>query len=70
MKDIVVFSKQNCPACEDLKKALNESEIPYTEVKVDFDNMARDELIESGFRSVPQMKCDGVWVKDFMEVFE
>lgn len=70
MKDIVVFSKAKCPKCDELKAALDSSEIAYTTVMVDFDNMARDELIEAGFRSVPQVKIDGEWVKDMMEVFE
>lgn len=70
INDVVVYSKNNCPKCNDLKKALDESCINYTEVKVDYDNSARDEVIEAGFRSMPVVKKNGEWVRDLMEIFE
>lgn len=70
MRDIVVYSKSLCPACDDLKKALTDEELEFDVIDVIRDEAARDEVIDAGFRSLPVVKYKGEFVKDVMEVFE
>lgn len=56
---LVVFSKSNCPACEELKAKLKEQETEYVEVKIDTKPEARDFIISKGFRSMPVVFKDG-----------
>lgn len=68
MIDLVVYGKPNCPACVDLKRALDVNEKEYNYVDVVQDTAAYQELVEAGFRSVPQVKFQGSWVADIGEV--
>lgn len=65
---LVVYGKLNCPQCNDLKTALIMNEKEYEYIDIGLDLQARDEIITSGFRSLPQIKKNGEWVTDFMEV--
>ena len=63
-----IYSKPNCPACVDLKHALDLNEVPYQVVDITVDDTAMQELIDGGFRSVPQAMLNGEWVRDLMEL--
>jgi len=69
MSDLVVYGKPNCPACVDLKRALDVNEKEYEYVDIVVDTEAYRELMEAGFRSVPQVKFQGNWVADIGEIF-
>lgn len=52
-KEIKVYSKNNCPQCMFTKMMLNNEGHEYTEVNIDEDKEARDELVSKGYRSAP-----------------
>lgn len=65
---LVVFSKNNCPACDTLKNKLAEQNKPYFEYKVDEDDSVRDFVISKGFRSMPVVFLNGEAVSVFKVV--
>jgi len=50
-----VYSKNNCPFCEQAKGLLTKKGIPFDVVKIDEDNDAREWLLEQNHRTVPQL---------------
>lgn len=56
---LIVYSKANCPQCDNAKGLLKLKEIQFNEIKVDQDKVAREWLMEQGHRSVPQLYLDG-----------
>lgn len=56
---LIVYSKANCPQCDNAKGLLKLKEIQFNEIKVDQDKDAREWLMEQGHRSVPQLYLDG-----------
>jgi len=57
---IKVYSKKNCPACDTAKKFLVAKGIDFSEVRIDENDIAREFLISSGHRTVPQIYKDGI----------
>lgn len=58
-----VYSKEQCPYCDMTKQLLEQYKIPYTVIKVDNDDTAREFLVWQGLRSVPQIFHDGELIK-------
>lgn len=56
---ITVYSKNNCPYCEQAKNLLTLKGVEYTVVKIDEDPTAREFVISEGHRTVPQIYRDG-----------
>lgn len=51
---VIVYSKNNCPACNIVKHWLKMKEVEYEERNVDADQKHRDHLVnELGYSSVP-----------------
>lgn len=50
-----VYSKNNCPQCEQTKHLLTTKGITYKEIKIDEDQDAREWLIAQGHRTAPQL---------------
>lgn len=50
-----VYSKPNCPKCVELKNHLNKNNHVYETVDISVDTEARSFLVDSGFRTVPQV---------------
>lgn len=65
---IEIYGKPNCPACVDLKQALVSLGKPFEYVDISIDENARQELIDKGFRNVPQVKQEGKWLNNVQEV--
>jgi len=59
-KMLTVYSKNNCPFCEQAKGLLTKKGIPFNVVKIDEDNAAREWLLEQNHRTVPQLYLDGL----------
>ena len=57
---ITIYSKKNCPNCVKAKEYLKNINIEFNEVDVETNAEARNQLIEEGHRSVPQIYCDGL----------
>jgi len=57
---ITIYSTPTCTYCDKAKDFLKENNIEFTEVDVQNDLVAREEMIEkSGVRAVPVIDVDG-----------
>lgn len=56
---ITIYTKANCPKCVKVKTALSLKSVPYQEVRIDLDNVAREMLIQDGHKSVPVLYKEG-----------
>jgi len=56
---ITVYSKNNCPFCDQAKNLLKLKGIDYSEIKIDEDQTAREFVLSKGHRTVPQIYQDG-----------
>lgn len=52
---LTVYSKNHCPFCDQAKALLNKKNIPFSEVRIDENTDARQFIVESGHRTVPQI---------------
>lgn len=65
---LVVFSKDNCAGCVQLKRKLESQDKPYFEYKIDENQEAANFVISKGFRSMPVVFLDGEAVSVFKVV--
>lgn len=56
---ITVYSKNNCPFCEQAKSLLTLKGVEYTVIKIDEVPEAREFVMAEGHRTVPQIYKDG-----------
>ena len=56
---ITVYSKNNCPFCDQAKNLMKLKGIDYSEIKIDEDQAAREFVLSKGHRTVPQIYRDG-----------
>lgn len=56
---LTVYSKANCPFCDQAKGLLTLKDIAYEEVRVDLVPEAREFIMAAGHRTVPQIYKDG-----------
>ena len=54
-----VYTKKNCPFCDQAKALLKRKNINFEEIQVDIDTNARKFIVEEGHRTVPQIYKDG-----------
>ena len=52
---LTIYTKDDCPFCDQAKALLESRGIEYTTVNVGVLTEARDYLVEQGLRSVPQV---------------
>ena len=52
---LTVYSKNNCPYCEQAKSLLTRKNIEFKVVNIDIDPDAREWLIGQGHRTAPQL---------------
>jgi len=52
---LTVYTKDDCPYCDQAKALLESRGIEYTTVNVEIRTEAREYLVEQGLRSVPQI---------------
>lgn len=52
---ITIYSKYNCPYCNQAKQYLENMNINYQEINIETDNQAREFVVSRGHRSVPQI---------------
>lgn len=57
---IKIYSKNNCPFCDRAKALLESRGVAFETVNIEETPDAREELIDAGLRSVPQIFKDGV----------
>ena len=56
---LTVYSKNNCPFCDQAKGLLKLKNIAFEEIKVDENPDARQFIVSEGHRTVPQIYKDG-----------
>ncbi len=59
---ITVYSKSQCPNCVRAKDLLTRKGVKYVEINIELDGDARKFLVDHGFKSVPQISVDGVFL--------
>jgi glutaredoxin-like protein NrdH len=52
---IKVYGKPQCPFCDQAKALLESRDVAYEYIDITKEPSAREMLVESGFRSVPQI---------------
>ena len=65
----IVWSKANCPHCEQAKQLLRQHDIPFEERKIG-EGWDREQLLESvpSARSVPQIFLYGKYIGGYLEL--
>jgi glutaredoxin 3 len=60
--EVVIYSKEQCPYCDNAKAWFNSKGIPFTEHKIGTNGFTREKLLEAipTARTVPQIIIDGV----------
>ena len=61
---ITVYSKSQRPNCVRAKDLLTKKGVRYAEINIEADDEAKMFLVNNGFRSVPQIYVDGVFLDD------
>ncbi len=61
---VIVYSKNNCPACERAKALLKSKNIEYDVKNIDNDLSAMDFVVANKHRAMPVVYKDGVHVQD------
>jgi glutaredoxin len=59
MRTLLVYTKQGCNGCLEAKNFLDDLNIPYTEVDVEFNQHSADFLIQQGDKFLPQFYSNG-----------
>jgi glutaredoxin 3 len=68
MANVKIYSLPTCPHCNDAKAFLKEHGIKYTDINVEEDKAAQDEMVEkSGQRGTPTIDIDGEIIVGFDE---
>jgi glutaredoxin 3 len=69
MNSVIIWSKYNCPYCDQAKALLTQRGIKYEERKIG-DGYTREELLEAvpNARTVPQIFLDGNLIGGFTEL--
>jgi len=56
---LTLYSKNNCGYCLQAKALLKNNDIPFEEVNIDTDDVAREFVITEGHRTMPQIYREG-----------
>lgn len=56
---LTVYSKTVCPFCVNAKNYLKAKNIPYDEINIEEDEVARQFILDKGHRTVPQIYFNG-----------
>lgn len=64
--EVQMYSSMWCRDCRAAKQFLNEHGITYTEIDVDANPLASDEVVRHvGKRAIPQLVIDGEWFQPY-----
>jgi mycoredoxin len=63
---VLVYSASWCRDCREAKRFLDQHNIPYTEIDIEADPSAADEVFRHvGKRAIPQFVVDGQWIQPY-----
>ncbi len=69
MKNVLVYSMNNCGYCEAAKSLLKSKSIPFQEINISADPEARANLVaKTGHRTMPQIFIDDTFVGGYTEL--
>ena len=64
--ELIVYSASWCRDCREAKRFLTKHNIPFTEIDIEENPGAADEVLENvGKRAIPQFVIDGKWVQPY-----
>jgi glutaredoxin len=64
--NVVMYGVKWCPDCRRAREFLAKNNVEYTEIDVDADKAASDEVVARvGKRAVPQLVIDGEWFQPY-----
>ena len=66
---VKIYGKEGCSFCEKAKALCDLYGLGYEYIDCTFNEDALDFLIESGFRSVPQIYVDGTHIGGYTELY-
>jgi len=69
MSNVIIWSKYNCPYCDQAKALLTQRNVPFEERKIG-DGYTKEELLEAvpNARTVPQIIINGNVIGGFTEL--
>ena len=59
---ITIYSKEQCPKCVQAKDLLIGKGVTFVDIDIEADEEAKIFLVSRGFRSVPQINVNGVFL--------
>ncbi|NQZ06614.1 MAG: glutaredoxin family protein [Algicola sp.] len=65
--NIVIYTRDGCPACKELKEYLSERQVTYHEVVTNKDEAGRAKLTELGFNFVPVVIVQNTLIPGFQQ---
>ena len=65
MKQIDIFTSNNCQYCHEAKEFFSQSKLPFTEHNISVNKEAKAEIMRRGYRSVPLIVIDGEEILGF-----
>ena len=63
-----LYTKTVCPKCLWIKSELIRAGIPFETINIDGDELAKEKIINAGFRTVPVIEIDGLFTGDLNEI--
>ena len=67
MRNVIIYTSNNCSYCHQARQFFMENNIDYTEFNITDDIKAKKELIKEGYCSVPIIKIGDMSVVGFDE---
>lgn len=69
MKNIAMYSMDNCPYCEAAKNLLKTANLNFKEINISNDDQQRIELVnKTGHRTLPQIFIDDKFIGGYNEL--
>lgn len=65
MKDVVIYTKDSCPNCENAKQYLSQNNILFQEKNIDSNPNEKQELDKKRIYGVPALFVDGNFIEGF-----
>ncbi|MGX7059595.1 glutaredoxin-like protein NrdH [Vagococcus humatus] len=65
MKNIIIYTKNNCPQCKMTKRFLSENQVSFQEINIEEQPQYVDVLKQQGYQSVPIVKNEELTIVGF-----
>lgn len=69
MKNIIIYSMDNCPYCDAAKALLKNLQLNFQEINISNDDQKRSDLVnKTGHRTLPQIFIDDEFIGGYNEL--